>query len=264
MRKALWSLFITFAMAVFFSTSVQARAEGLISWLLEQVDAIQETQHVAEEIDPMMWMYERGTQAQEKDVREIAQILEEMDLGSVDEAFIIQMERDLKEELMRDFFVTREMLALRFLYHIGCGEYDEAFNWLPSSDAVFALDTELFGGEILYGDFFKGLNAICDGDLVFSDIDEDYRDANIEEGTGTIHISFLMNGESYTCDVQMMYDWFDVSMFNAVSKITAEKSGERRIYAMYDGMQGLIFVYQTSDWVNEFIERTGCFLSDSL
>ena len=238
-----------------------ARAESFLSWLIDQVH---EVQQLPEEIDPMMWMYELGTQARKGDAAQVAQILSEMGIGDIDGASVEEKEQRIEESLKSDWLVTREMLTLWLLYEVGMGEYDDAFCWNPSSDTVFALDTELFGGEVLYGDFFKGLNAICGEELVFSEIREDYTDANLEEGTGVIHISFLVNDQPYTYDVQMMYDWFDVSIFNNISRISAEDSAERRLYGMFDGMQGIIFFYQTPQWAREFTDRTGCPLFESL
>lgn len=236
-------------------------AEGFFSWLIDQAYQMQQS---VEEIDPMMWMYEMGTQARKGDTAQVAQILEEMGIGGIDDASVEEKEQRLEESLKSDWLVTREMLAIWLLCGVGMGDYDDAYCWNPSSDTVFAMDTELFGSEVLYGDFFKGLNAICGGELVFSEVHEDYSDADIEEGTGVIHIRFLVNGKPYTCDVQMMQDWFDVSIFNKISAITAEDSAERRLYAVFDGMQGIIFFYQTPKWAGEFTDRTGCPLFQAL
>lgn len=260
MRKRVFLI----SMFLFVECLVQTRAgsaESLISWLLDQAYKIQIQQ---DEIDPMMWMYENGTQAREGDVAEIAYALEAMGLGRSTDVSIKEKERYLEDCLKEDLLITKEVLALHLLWDIGCGQYDDMFCWHPSSNTVFAMDAELFGGEALYHDFFKGLNAICDGEMVFSEIQEDYSDANLEEGTGIIHIRFMVNGEEYFCDVQMMSDWFDAKIFNDISQISAKDMSERRLYATYDGLQGLIFLYQTPEWVQEFSKRTGCVLSEAL
>ena len=246
-------------------TSEIEKIAGLASWLLGEAKEYQQEKREQEQaLDAMFWMYDDADSAAPEDVPEIAAMLKGFGIEGITDKQIGEMINAVKEDQSYGYVCTRAMIALRLLAAVGMGTYDDDFVWHPSSDTVFALDMELFGGEALYGDFLKGLNAICREEFVFSDLAEDYGRSDLEKGTGIIGLSFLVNGEPHRIDAEMMLDWFDTRVFNAAAEIAVHAESGRRLYAVYDGMQGLIIFYNTPEWAQQFEAETGCPLYESL
>ena len=76
----------------------------------------------------------------------------------------------------RDF---RRLLRVRsglWLPHVAAGgdmgEYDDNWNWVPTSDQVYAFDCEVFNERHVHG-FMNGVIAISGGEFAITDIEED-------------------------------------------------------------------------------------------
>lgn len=241
------------------STSEIEKIVGFASWLFGEAAEAQQEKREQRDLETMLWMYDDTNAAAPDDVPEIADMLTKLGIDGITDEHIIETIRVAENAQTCGYLCSQELIVLYLLSAVGMGVYDDDFVWHPSSDSVLYLDMELFG-ETLYGDFFKGLNAICCGEFVFEDLVEDYAGADLAEGGGVIGLSFFVNGEQHALEATMMQDWFDVEVFNAAAEIAVEKESGRRLYAMYDGMQGLIIVYQTPEWVQLFETQTGCLL----
>ena len=238
---------------------------GVASFLLDSaIEKIEKERKEAEKFAASMWMYNEANPAEPEDVPQIADTLAELGIDGITEARISEMAVAAKDAATYGYVFSREMVTLYLLTAVGMGTYDDNLTWHPSSETVLYLDMELFGGDTLYGDFFRGLNAICRGEFVFSDLSEDYALANLETGEGTIGLSFCVNGEPQTYIADMMQDWFDPGVFNCVSEAAVHPESGKRLYAMYDGMQGLIIFYNTPEWAEQFEMKTGCPLSTEM
>lgn len=238
-------------------TSEIEKIAGMASWLLGEVREARQEKQEQQAFEAGLWMYNDDNPAAPEDVPQIAALLTELGIEGITDERIDEAISAAKDAQAYGYLFSRELVVLHLLSAVGVGTYDEDYVWRPSSDTVLYLDMELFG-ETLYGDFFKGLNAICRGEFVFSDLAEDYAGADLIEGVGVIGLSFLVNGEPHALDAAMMQDWFDEEVFNAAAKIAVHEESGRRLYAMYDGMQGLIIVYQTPEWAHRFETQTGC------
>lgn len=258
-------LFSSAAASAESGTSEIDKVLSIASWLLGSAIEMQETAQKEEDsISAMMWMYNEENSAAPEDVKEIAALLKALGIEGIADESVEQVRARAVKAAEDGYVFSREMAALDLLYAVGMGTYDDDFVWQPSSDMVLCLDMELFGGETLYGDFFKGLNSICGGEFVFADIREDYSEANLEAGEGEIHLSFLMNGTAYRCSAEMMHDWFDTAVFNEIAELAVHPDSGKRLYAMYDGMQGLIIFYNTPEWAHRFEKATACPLSTQM
>ena len=240
-------------------TSEIEKLAGFAKWLVGEAVRVQQEAYEEKQVfDAMLWMYDDANPVSPDDVPEIAAVLIDLGIDGITDAYIDEVTRAVRDDQQRGYVCSRGLAVLHLLSLAGMGMYDDDFVWHPSSDHVLYLDMELFGGDTLYDDFFKGLNAICRGDFVFSEISEDYAKAELEEGVGVIGLSFLVNGESYTLNAMMMQDWFDAQVFNDIAEIAVHEESGRRLYAMYDGMQGLIIFYNTPEWAQRFKAETGC------
>lgn len=238
---------------------------GVASFLLDSaIKKIEKEQKEAEEFAASMWMYNEANSAAPEDVPQIVDTLAELGIDGITAEHVGEMVGAAKDAATYGYVFSREMITLYLLTAVGMGTYDDNLTWHPSSETVLYLDMELFGGDTLYGDFFRGLNHICGGEFVFSDLREDYSDADMEEGEGTIGLSFLVNEERLSCSAVMMQDWFDPEVFNCVSEAAVHPESGKRLYAMYDGMQGLIIFYNTPEWAEQFEMKTGCPLSKEM
>lgn len=259
----LMAVMIIFSYSAAFCESGTSEIEKVLDIVMGLLDSSGD--RAEEKTDPFsLWMYSEENPASPDDVPGIADRLMELGIDGITDAHVSEMIDAAKDAETYGYVFSREIVALNLLSVAGMGTYDDSFVWHPSSETVLYLDMELFGGDTLYGDFFRGLNAICRGEFVFSGIEEDYGQANLAEGVGVIGLSFLMNGEAYAVDAMMMQDWFDTGVFNAAAEIAVHPDNGKRLYAMYDGMQGLIIFYNTPEWAARFEAETGCPLLESL
>ena len=256
-----------------------------VDWVMDRLYALRRP-------DPIFWKYQDHSVATEQDVDDIAGTLRALGItgvtdegirdakavisGEAAEEAIKSLEATLDAPLAQEdrealeaYYETmaseysRSRVTLDLLREAGWGTYDGDGRWQPTSDTVYSFDIELYG-DTLYGDFFAGLNAICGGEWVFSELEEDYADVNLEEGTGVLHLRFLLNGQPQQIDAQMACDWFDTGVLNRIMAMTADSSGGRRLYALYDGHQAFILLYNTPQWAKRFTSETGCPLFKAL
>lgn len=246
-------------------TSEIEKVLDIVMGLLDSAgDRTEETRKEAETDPFSLWMYSEENPAAPDDVQGIADTLKALGIDGITDVHVSEMIDAAKDAKTYGHVFSREIAALNLLSFAGMGTYDDSFVWHPSSETVLYLDMELFGGDTLYGDFFRGLNSICGGEFVFSDLTEDYSAADMEKGEGTIGLSFLVNGEPFSCGAVMMQDWFDPEVFNRVSEAAVHPESGKRLYAVYDGMQGLIIFYNTPDWAARFEVQTGCPLNTKM
>ena len=216
-----------------YETSEIEKLAGFAQWLVgEAVHAQQEAYEEQQALDAMLWMYDDANPVSPDDVPEIAAVLTKLGIDGITDEHIGAVTNAVRDDQQRGYVCSRELVVLHLLSLAGMGYYDDDFVWYPSSDCVLYLDMELFGGDTLYDDFFKGLNAICGGDFIFSELSEDYAEADLEEGVGVIGLSFLANGKLHTADAMMMQDWFDPKVFNAAAEIAVHPQNGKRLYAM--------------------------------
>lgn len=215
----------------------------------------------AEEL--FFWMYADEEQARAEDVDAQAALLIAQGVTGLTE----EKTRSVREfvDSMGDyggFTKSQSMLAL--LFNAGMGQYDDAWNWSPSSDTVYSFDAEVFDVGRMYETFLTGISAIGQGKLTFTDVTEDMRDVNEEEGTGVRHVSFRLNGTPYAYDAREMQDWFDIGMLDFMNKALEAEGMPERLLFTSDGMQGVIVLFGTPQWARSFTEATGVALFTGL
>lgn len=147
----------------------------------------------------------------------------------------------------------------------GWGEFDtETWEWSPTSSQVYALDTEVFNIDRMYPDFFQGLLSISNGELPITDVVQDDREVDWEEGTGTFHITLNYDGKEYNFTAEALYDWLDVGVLEQVNKMLKKEGVEKRFYATWNSMQGITVFYCDKTWARRFEGATGCKLYTKL
>lgn len=142
------------------------------------------------------------------------------------------------------------------LYWEGAGIYDEnTWEWTPSRSGIFWLDMEVWSVDTIYADFLIGLSAMNPEVLNFTNIQEDYSSADLENGTGTVTISFDWNGSHYDLSAEYDYDWFDMNVLYELGTIISLNS-DGSLYYYFDG-QGCLLYYGTAANVRALKRMTG-------
>lgn len=145
---------------------------------------------------------------------------------------------------------------------IGWGEFNfDTDEWSPSSHQIFAFDAEVYSIENMYLNYLKGLQAISQGELTFSDVSQDNSKVDWDEPGGTVDVSFRVNGTQCRYRAQFQGDWLDVRIRNAVNAHLEKLGVEKRFYAT-PGMQGEIVFFCTEEWAERFEAATLCYMSD--
>lgn len=145
---------------------------------------------------------------------------------------------------------------------LGSGHYDpETRIWSPSSKHFFAFDAEVIDVETMYLNYLKGLQSISQGELSFTDMVQDTTKVNWEEPSGTIAVSFRLNGIECRYDAAFQGDWLDTHIRNAINSCLDRLGIEKRFYAT-DASQGETLFFCTEAWARKFEEATLCFMSD--
>lgn len=187
---------------------------------------------------------------------EIAQVLEDADIHITDD-MILQMEKsDAEYGLSESDYDTTQSKALHLLYWAGYGTYDEdTWQWIPPSTGILWYDCEVMNLDGIYGEFLTAVTALSHGELEFSNIQEDYGNADIYEGTGTVDIAFDYGDTTYHRTAQYLYDWFDTDFLFYLGRVIAEDDQQEDLYYCEDG-QGFFLYYGTKAEAQILINQT--------
>ncbi len=171
----------------------------------------------------------------------------------------------LTEEEKETARAATEVGYADLLADFGWGEYDyDTGEWSPTSDWVYALDTEIFDIDRMYPNFFAGLLSISGGEVPITDVAQDDSKVDWEEGTGTWIITLNYDGKPYTIKAQAMSDWLDCSVLKSINNILEKEGHSRRYYAMWNNYQGITILFLDRDQAKAFERATGCQLHTSL
>lgn len=224
--------------------------------LTEAAQRIGGTARMSDAEELYFWMYADEERVRAEDVDAQAALLIAQGITGLTEEKT-RSAREFAASMGEYGGLTRAQSMLSLLFSAGMGQYDDAWSWSPSSDTVYSFDAEVFDIGNMYGTFLTGISAIGQGKLAFTDVTEDMRDVNEEEGTGVRHVSFRLNGTAYTYDAREMQDWFDVGMLDFMNKALEAEGMPERLHFTSDGTQGVIVLFGTPQWARDFMEATG-------
>lgn len=143
------------------------------------------------------------------------------------------------------------------LYWEGSGQTDpDTMEWIPSVSGIYWMDMEVWNVASIYTDFLTGLDAMTD-DITISNIREEYADADLEIGTGSVSVSFVLNGESQVLEAWYNFDWFDMEFVLQLGSILEADGDPENLYVSDDGGQGLYFFYGNEETVKLLSKLTG-------
>lgn len=194
---------------------------------------------------------------------EIAVQLNELGINGFDQEMINAMQESWDQTPSETRLSINKTAWL--LEAVGMGNYDyETWTYTPSSGDVYAFDMEVFNIEAMYRDFLQGVTAIGDGELEFTEIEEDLDNVNWEDGTGIRSITFQWRGNTYSLEADVDYDWFDCNLANQLNQIIMEQQGEKHLYFGGDGYQNIYVFYRDAEWASAFTKATGMRLAETI
>lgn len=129
------------------------------------------------------------------------------------------------------------------------------WTWTPSTSGVYWFDLEVMNISAIYSDFLQGVSAMDDS-LTFTNVEEDYSNADILNGRGAIGLSFDYLGEHYTFSAQYNGDWFDTDMLYHLGRILAADEDPKDLWMTLDG-QGVLLYYGTEESKDLLVKKTG-------
>lgn len=151
------------------------------------------------------------------------------------------------------------------LTELGFGTYDpETWEWSPSSTNVYAFDMEVLNLDTMYEDFLRGVAALGDGDLEFSNIEENLDKVDWDNGTGSRSVKFEWRGMNCHLGAEVMNDWFDLSVADDLNSLLAAHCDGKQLYFGSDGYQIVYVFYCDAEWAEAFVATTGMQLAERL
>lgn len=173
------------------------------------------------------------------------------ELESYDADYLMQYGRDF----YRDNVGASKIQDL--LYWEGSGQTNqETGEWTPSTSGIYWMDMEVWNASTIYTDYLLGLDAMSD-DITVSDIHEEYANADLESGTGSVSISFKLNGESQSMEAWYNFDWFDMEMVMYLGAFLESDKDIKDLYVSDDGGQGLYFFYSDEETARRLSRLSG-------
>lgn len=185
------------------------------------------------------------------------EVLKSMGIDGLDSGIVEEQKRWIEKDAAYRALVEGDPYYI-LLSSIGAGEYNqEKQEWKAVSKTVYWFDFE--GRDISYDyiDILNGIQGISNGELLLSHMSEDTGKVDWDKGTGTIEVTFTLNGRAYSYTADVDNDWIDPELIGYLNNILKENGIEKRVYSMGDNGQGAILFYKTEKWADEFKQKTG-------
>ncbi len=143
------------------------------------------------------------------------------------------------------------------LYWEGYGWFDETTGaWNPSTSGVYYFDYEVISVDTMYTDFLTRIAAMSP-ELNITNIVEDYGDVDMENGTGTVHISFKLNGETQELIADFDNNWFDLSVLADLAGYLEEDNSPNQLWVNFEDDCGPLLYYGDYSQKKALERKTG-------
>ena len=150
------------------------------------------------------------------------------------------------------------------LTQMGAPDYNDEWEVTGYSDEVFWFDFEGWDISTDYITILEGMMALAPQSAISSvtNISEDTTDVDWDKGSGNIEVSLEWNGQEYTWDMDMYYDWIDEDVLKILNSLLEQTDEEERFYVTGDDGQGAIVFYCSKEWAEEFQNATWLEMSE--
>lgn len=137
-------------------------------------------------------------------------------------------------------YYTKEFFVYRFLMYIGMGDYDEEWQWTPSSHEIYVFDAEFFNIEGMYTEFLQGIQAILP-DAELTDVAEDLSGMD-EALEGKRSVSFRYGGKPYSVTLDSYGDWLNMVIMDFLNSVLEENGAAGRLHVISDDYDQMVFI----------------------
>ena len=168
-------------------------------------------------------------------------------------------DREYAEEYGVDYYRDNPYASkiIDLLYWEGSGITDpETYQWTPSRSGIYWSDMEVMNVDTMYTDLLTGIAAM-DRELEISGICEDYGSVNMEYGTGTVSVTFALNGRQAQLSANFDYDWLDIDVLREIGQLLTEDDLDKDLYFAFDEGQGFYLYYGHHANVGSLNRKTG-------
>ena len=168
-------------------------------------------------------------------------------------------DREYAEEYGVDYYRDNPYASkiIDLLYWEGSGITDpETYQWTPSRSGIYWSDMEVMNVDTMYTDLLTGIDAM-DGELEISGICEDYGSVNMEYGTGTVSVTFALNGRQAELSANFDYDWLDIDVLREIGQLLTEDDLDKDLYFAFDEGQGFYLYYGHLAHIGSLNRKTG-------
>ena len=139
--------------------------------------------------------------------------------------------------------------------HIPGTDVDK-LEWVPSTSGIYWFDRDFVNKKTIYTDFLRGIDALSE-DLTFTNISEDYSQADFEINRGSVRVSFECNGAAYSLQADYHGQRFDNQVLGQLNEILKEATPLASLWFCRDMSDGTLVYYGTIDQITKLEEKTG-------
>lgn len=177
---------------------------------------------------------------------------------------IVQVAKDTMDEYEHMRIYVEGYPYTWLLTQIGAPDYNDEWEVTGYSDEVFWFDFEGVDISTDYITVLEGMMALAPQSAISSvtNISEDTTNVDWDKGSGSIKVSLEWNGQEYTWDMDMYYDWIDEDVLKTFNSLLEQTEEEERFYVTGDDGQGAIVFYCSKEWAEEFQNATWLEMSE--
>ncbi|MBQ7915268.1 MAG: hypothetical protein IJ315_00595 [Firmicutes bacterium] len=146
--------------------------------------------------------------------------------------------------------------VLDVLGWVGMGEYGDD-GWILPESNICSISAEVMYVDTMYTDLLRAVSMVSGGEVVFTQVSEDWSGVSLESGHGKVTISFVYEGEVHVLTATATYDWMDFGVLDDVCDILKKDGDDKQLYYISDEVSGVIIFYNTKEWMKEFRGITG-------
>lgn len=171
------------------------------------------------------------------------------------EAYDLEYAEEYGSEYYQDNYYDSKILDLLYWEGSGFTNY-ETYEWTPSRSGIYWIDIEVMNVNTMYTDLLTGIAAMNE-ELSLSEIYEDYTNADIETGIGTVSVSFTLNDQHVDLTADYYFDWMDTDVLCKIGHLLSSDDYEKDLYFASDEGQGFYFYYGYKNHISSLNRKTG-------
>lgn len=165
-------------------------------------------------------------------------------------------------EWMEEYGIRVYVEGYPFTYlltELGMPLYNEEWEIVSYPKEVFWFDFEGWDLGQDYVTVLTGMQQLAEGSILdqVENIRTDVSEVDWDAGTGTVKVMLDFQGQEYSFNMEVMYDWIDGNVLGIFNSLLTETREKGRFYATGDNGQGALVFFAKEEWAREFEKATG-------